>query len=81
MDLFLLVVDLFLVVVVLYLVVVAHDHGEIVLSTLHVHLDGDTCMEISALRGHRGALRHYADHVLGMKGVLHGELAIAAETR
>lgn len=54
----------------------AHDHGDIVLSTLHVHLDRDTCMELSALRGRRGALHHYAAHLLGMKGVLHGELVV-----
>ncbi|MEL6348520.1 MAG: nickel-responsive transcriptional regulator NikR [Myxococcota bacterium] len=54
----------------------AHDHDEIVLSTMHVHLNRDTCMELSALRGQRGALQHYAGHVLGMKGVLHGELVI-----
>lgn len=55
---------------------VAHDHHDIVLSTLHVHLDHDTCMEVSALRGRRQALEHYASHVLGMKGVLHGDLVI-----
>ncbi len=58
------------------LVDAAHDHEDIVLSTMHVHLDHDTCMELSALRGRRGALQHYAAHLLGMKGVLHGELVI-----
>lgn len=54
----------------------AHDHGHIVLSTMHVHLDHDTCMELSALKGRRAMLEHYASHVLGMKGVLHGQLVI-----
>lgn len=58
------------------LVDVAHDHDEIVLSTMHVHLNRDTCMELSALRGRRSALKHYAAHLLGMKGVLHGQLVI-----
>lgn len=58
------------------LVEAAHDHGDIVLSTMHVHLDRDTCMELSALRGKRGELHHYASHLLGMKGVLHGELVV-----
>lgn len=56
----------------------AHDHDHIVLSTLHVHLDRDTCMELSAMRGRRGALQHYAAHLLGMKGVLGGQLVITA---
>lgn len=59
------------------LVEAAHDHEDIVLSTLHVHIDHDTCMELSALRGRRGALQHYAAHLLAMKGVLHGQLVIA----
>ncbi len=58
------------------LVEAAHDHHDIVLSTLHVHLDHDTCMELSALRGRRADLEHYADHLLGMKGVQHGRLVI-----
>ncbi len=36
------------------LVDVAHDNEAIVLATLHVHLDRDHCLEVSALRG-RGA--------------------------
>jgi CopG family transcriptional regulator, nickel-responsive regulator len=59
------------------LVEAAHDHHDIVLSTLHVHLDHDTCMELSALRGARHELEHYAAHLLGMKGVLHGSLVIS----
>lgn len=56
----------------------AHDHHDLVLSTLHVHLDRDTCMEISALQGPRRALHHYAEHLIGMRGVLHGELTMIA---
>jgi len=59
----------------------AHAHEDIVLATLHVHLDADLCMEVSALRGSRAALQHYASHVLGMKGVLHGELVLTVDAR
>lgn len=62
------------------LVSAAHDHHEIVLSTLHVHLNHDTCMEVSALRGRRGDLEHYCEHLLGMKGVLHGQLVITPDS-
>jgi len=58
------------------LIDVAHEHDHIVLSTMHVHIDADTCLEVSVLRGRRGSLHHYASHVLGMKGVLHGELVV-----
>lgn len=62
------------------LVEAAHDHHHIVLSTMHVHLDHDTCMEVSVLRGSRHALQHYAAHIVGMKGVLHGQLVISVRT-
>ncbi|MED5370602.1 MAG: nickel-responsive transcriptional regulator NikR [Myxococcota bacterium] len=55
----------------------AHDHHDIVMSTMHVHLDHDTCMEISALKGTRSELEHYAHHLATMKGVLSGELVIS----
>lgn len=58
------------------LVDAAHDHDDIVLSTMHLHLDADHCLEVSALRGTRGELNHYASHLLGLKGVRHGELVI-----
>ena len=59
------------------LVALAHDHHDLVLSTLHVHLDHDRCLEVSALRGPRSALQAYADALVGTKGVLQGQLVIA----
>lgn len=57
----------------------AHDHHTMVLATMHVHLDHDHCLEVTALRGRLADLRHYADHVLGLKGVLHGQLVVTSE--
>lgn len=56
------------------LVNAAHDHHHLVLSTMHVHLDHDTCMEVSVLKGKRSKMTRYAAHVLAMRGVLHGQL-------
>ncbi len=61
------------------LVEIAHAHHDLVLSTLHVHLDHDRCLEITALRGPLRALRDYAAHATGLKGVLHGTLAVMAD--
>lgn len=53
-----------------------HDfHGSIV-ATLHVHLDHGTCLEILVLKGETAAVRALADHLLAMKGVRHGALAL-----
>lgn len=53
-----------------------HDHDALSVSTLHVHLDRDTCLEVSVLRGETGAVRHVAEHVIAERGVRHGRLVL-----
>ena len=60
------------------LVEAGHHHHARVLSTLHVHLDDRLCLEVQALRGTHAELRHLADHVLGLKGVKHGQLVVSS---
>ncbi len=60
------------------LVEAGHHHHARVLSTLHVHLDDRLCLEVQALRGTPGELRHLADHVLALKGVKHGQLVVSS---
>ena len=55
-----------------------HDHNRMILSTLHVHLDHDRCMEVIALRGSSTDVQRFA-HLMGsIKGVQHAQLAITA---
>lgn len=49
-----------------------HEQGERVVSTLHVHLEHDRCLEVIVLRGPAGEVRAFADRLMGEKGVLHG---------
>jgi CopG family nickel-responsive transcriptional regulator len=60
------------------LVEIGHEHHASILSTLHVHLDHDLCLEVMALRGRRRDLRRLAGQVLGLKGVLHGGLVLSS---
>jgi CopG family nickel-responsive transcriptional regulator len=55
-----------------------HDHGDVILATLHVHLDHDNCLELIAVRGHAGKIKHLADEMIGAKGVKHGKLTISS---
>lgn len=52
----------------------AHEHHDLSLATLHVHLDHDSCMEVTVLRGPVGEVRHFADHVIAERGVRHGKI-------
>jgi CopG family nickel-responsive transcriptional regulator len=58
----------------------AHHHHDLSISTLHVHLDHESCMEVSVLRGRVGDVQHYADHVIAERGVRHGRLVLVPVT-
>jgi len=57
-----------------------HDHHSMSVATLHVHLDHDTCMEVTVLKGEAGKVRHFGEHVIAERGVRHGQLVILPET-
>jgi CopG family nickel-responsive transcriptional regulator len=53
-----------------------HDHHEMSLSSMHAHLDQDSCMEVTILRGKTGKVKHFAEHVIAERGVRHGRLVL-----
>jgi CopG family nickel-responsive transcriptional regulator len=55
---------------------VQHEHYHHVLSTLHVHLDHDHCLEVLIVRGKASEVRKIADILISTKGVKHGRLTI-----
>ncbi len=55
-----------------------HELGQHVVSTLHVHLDHDHCLEVIVLRGPSNVLKEAADRILATKGVENGKLVITA---
>lgn len=56
---------------------IQHEHGALIISTLHVHLDHDHCMEVIATKGPARVLKGMADRLIGCKGVLSGHVAAA----
>jgi CopG family transcriptional regulator, nickel-responsive regulator len=63
------------------LVHMAHHHDGAVLATTHLHLDERNCLEMSALRGTRASIRHYAEHISGLRGVHHAGFVVARPVR
>jgi CopG family nickel-responsive transcriptional regulator len=53
-----------------------HDHFHQILSTLHVHLDHNNCLEVLVVRGKAAAVKKIADALISTKGVKHGRLTI-----
>lgn len=58
-----------------------HDHHELVVSVLHVHISHDDCMEVIVLRGSAGEVRSLADSLVSLKGVKHGKLFVTLPSR
>jgi CopG family nickel-responsive transcriptional regulator len=53
-----------------------HEHHELTVSAMHVHLDHSACLELNVLRGDARAVRHVAEHVIAERGVRHGRLVM-----
>lgn len=53
-----------------------HDHHDICLSTLHVHLDHDNCLETTVLRGPMDTVLAFAQALIAERGVRHGKVML-----
>lgn len=55
---------------------IQHDHHDVILSALHVHLDHYNCLEVLAVRGKAALVKKIADELIAAKGVKHGKLTV-----
>jgi CopG family transcriptional regulator, nickel-responsive regulator len=53
-----------------------HDHHDLSLATMHVHLDHESCLEVAVLRGMMREIRDFAGRVVAERGVRHGKLVV-----
>ena len=53
---------------------VQHEHHDLVVSTMHAHLDHQYCIESVILKGPARAVRQFADAIAAERGVRHGSL-------
>lgn len=60
---------------------IQHEAGELVIATLHVHLDAYRCMETLAVRGPADRIRALADALAAVRGVLRVQVSITALAR
>lgn len=54
----------------------AHDHHNLVISSMHVHLTHKSCIEVMLVKGCGKEIRAFSDHVISIRGVKHGKLVI-----
>ena len=55
---------------------IQHEFHHSILSTLHVHLDHDHCLEVLVVKGRARDVTKVADVLISTKGVKHGRLTI-----
>ena len=51
-----------------------HEHHDLVVSSTHVHLDHQHCLETVILRGRTSSVRKFANALQAERGVRHGSL-------
>ncbi|MCU0655529.1 MAG: nickel-responsive transcriptional regulator NikR [Polyangiaceae bacterium] len=57
---------------------IQREAGDRVISSMHTHLGKERCLEVIVARGSSARLRALADRLLGLRGVLSGEMVAAA---
>lgn len=57
---------------------IQHEHHSEIISTVHAHLDHDTCLEVIVVKGKSKQIQQLADLLISTKGVQHGRLVISS---
>jgi CopG family transcriptional regulator, nickel-responsive regulator len=55
---------------------IQHDHHEVIISAVHVHLDHHNCLEVLIVKGKAALIKKIADELIAAKGVKHGKLTV-----
>jgi len=53
-----------------------HEDHDLILSSLHLHLDHDNCFEVLVLKGAADRIRNLGQKLISTKGVKHGKLTL-----
>jgi CopG family transcriptional regulator, nickel-responsive regulator len=57
---------------------IQHAFHDLVISTTHVHLDHDNCLEVIIVKGRSESVRTMADQLTAVRGVKSGDLTAAS---
>jgi len=57
---------------------IQHQHHAEIISTVHAHLDHDTCLEVVVVKGKSKPNQQLADLLISTRGVQHGRLVMSS---
>ena len=55
-----------------------HEYHEVIISTVHSHLDHDMCLEVVVVKGQLKRVQELGSRLIGLKGVQHGKLVMSS---
>ncbi len=55
---------------------IQHAEHDLIITTLHVHLDHDNCLEVLVLKGPAERIRTLGQRLTSTRGVKHGKLSL-----
>lgn len=55
-----------------------HEHYTQILTSTHIHVDHENCLEVLILQGKIGNIQTLADNIKALKGIKHGELVLTS---
>lgn len=53
---------------------IQHKNLELIISSTHIHVDHNNCLEVIVLKGASGQIKNISDELLSTRGVKHGKL-------
>ncbi|MFQ5722351.1 MAG: nickel-responsive transcriptional regulator NikR, partial [Candidatus Aminicenantales bacterium] len=53
-----------------------HQFHSLIISTMHLHLDEDNCLEVLVVKGMVDKIKTIANKLIGTRGVKHGKLTM-----
>ena len=57
---------------------IQHDAHHLIITTLHVHLDHDNCLEVTIVKGRASQVKELADQLIALRGVKDGSLTMSS---
>jgi len=57
---------------------IQHDFGQVIISSQHIHLDHNNCLELIAVKGSPREARRLSDSLKSVKGVKHATLSMSS---
>ena len=55
---------------------IQHEHNNEILTTTHVHIDHQNCLEVIVLKGKIGNIQKLTNNIIALKGIKNGKLVI-----